>query len=246
VVTSKPPEHPLLARPARDLPIEKSLNYGDLHQRSDRKDKKIISEPNSATMIGNLLEEDQHIGNTEFMKLEHRNSLPLGSVNVSVIVPCDRTAQHLPRIAEEKDSPTGSKEEAVPMKTLAPEAPSNTNACVLEGQESSSLNVGLIKSIEISLRRSKTEGKCDLNTQKGKPSDFKTSKVSEDKVVPSIKPDTRTHRKESTDSSCNKVAVLEKDVKPRAVDESSSSHSETGKSCAQEKRDLYRVGSSKE
>lgn len=253
VVTSKPPEHPLLARPARDVPMEKPLSYSDLHQRSDRKDKKIIAESNSVTVIGNLLDEDQHVGNSEFIKLEHRNSLPLGSVNVSVIVPCDRTAQHLPRIAEEKDSPTGSKEEAIPMKTLVKEASSNTSTCVLEDQESSSINIGLIKSIEISLRKSRSESKCDLNTQKGKPSDFKTSKVSEEKVIPSIKSDTRTHRKECTDSSYNKAegkssksAVPEKDVKPKAVDESSSSHSEPGKSSAQEKRELYRVGSSKE
>lgn len=253
VVTSKPPEHPLLARPARDMPMEKSLNYTDLHQRSDRKDKKITAESNSVTMIGSSLDEDQHVSNSEFIKLEHRNSLPPGSVNVGVIVPCDRTSQHLPRIAEEKDSPTGSKEEPIPMKPLVKEAPSSTDTFVVKDQESNNINFDLVKNVESSLKKSRTENKCDLNTQKGKTSDFKTVKISEEKFISSTKSDTRTHRKECSDSSYNKTegknsksAVPEKDVKPKVVDESSSSHSETGKSSAQEKRELYRVGSSKE
>ncbi|XP_023711287.1 microtubule-associated serine/threonine-protein kinase 3 isoform X7 [Cryptotermes secundus] len=253
VITSKPPEHPLLARPARDMPMEKSLNYTDLHQRSDHKDKKITAESNFVTMIGSSLDEDQHISNSEFMKLEHRTSLPTGSVNVGVIVPCDRTSQHLPRIAEEKDSPTGSKEEAIAMNPLVTEAPSSTEKSVVKDQESNNINFGLVKNIESSLRKSRTENKCDLNTQKGKTSDFKAIKVSEEKFISSTKSDTRTHRKDCSDSSCNKTegknsksAIPEKEVKPKVVDESSSSHSETGKSSAQEKRELYRVGSSKE
>lgn len=233
--------------------MEKSLNYTDLHQRSDRKDKKVTAESNSVTMIGSSLDEDQHISSSEFIKLEHRNSLPSGSVNVGVIVPCDRTSQHLPRIAEEKDSPTGSKEEAIPMKPLLKEAASSTDTFVTKDQESNNMNFGLVKNIESSLRKSRTESKCDLNTQKGKTSDFKTSKVSEEKFIPSTKSDTRTHQKGCSDSSHNKTesknsksAIPEKDIKTKVVDESSSCHSETGKSSAQEKRELYRMGSSKE
>jgi hypothetical protein len=253
VVTSKPPEHPLLARPARDMAMEKPLNYADIHQCPDQKDKKKTGESDSVTMTTNLLDEGQQIDNSEFMKLEHRNSLPLGSVNVGVIVPCDRTSQHLPRIAEEKDSPTGSKEEAMPIKPLIKEAPSSNDMCIVRDQGSCSLNFGLVKNIEMGLKKNRTESKCDLNTQKGKTSDFKSSKVSEEKVIASNKSDTRTHRKECTDSSYNiaegknsKSANPEKDVKTKAADESSSSHSETGKSSAQDKRELYQVGSSKE
>jgi hypothetical protein len=92
-----------------------------------------------------------------------------------------------------------------------------------------------------------------LQTQKDKTSDCKASKVPEEKSVPTTKSDTKTRRKESSDSSYNKIegknsksAIPEKDVKPKVVDQVSSSRSDMGKSSAQEKRELYRVSSSKD
>jgi hypothetical protein len=252
-VTSKPPEHPLLARPARDLPADKSLNYMDLHQRSELRDKKITTEPYSVSMTGSSPDEDQHINNSEFIKVEHRNTLPLGSVNVSVIVPCDRTSQHLPRIAEEKDSPTGSKDEATLMKSLVKEASASPGTSVAKDQESNVFSFGSVKNAESSLKNSRLESKCDLQTQKGKTTDFKANKIAEEKSIPSTKSDTKPRRKENNDSSCNKTegkgskaAIPEKDVKPKVADQASSSRSDMVKSSAQEKRELYRVGSSKD
>jgi hypothetical protein len=249
MVTSKPPEHPLLARPAKDLPVEKSLNFTDLHQQSERRDKKVTADPQSVSVIGSPPDEDLHINNGEF-RLEHRNPLPLGSVNVSVIAPCDRTSQHLPRIAEEKDSPTGSKEEAI---SLVKEAPSSTETLAVKGQESNNMSLGSVKNSESIFKNGRVEGKCDLQTQKDKTSGCKASEVPEEKAIPSTKSDTKTRRKESSDSSHSKVegkssksVIPEKDVKPKPVDQTSSPRSDTGKSSAQEKRELYRMGSSKD
>lgn len=249
MVTSKPPEHPLLSRPAKDLPVEKSLNFIDTHQRSERRDKKVNADPHSVPMIENSPDEDHHINSSEF-KLEHRNPLPLGSVNVSVIVASDRTSQHLPRIAEEKDSPTGSKEEAI---SLIKEAPSSTETSVVKSQETTNISFGSVKNTESSFKMSKVEVKYDLQTQKDKTSDYKASKVPEEKSVPSTKSETKSRRKEGSDSSYSKVegknskpAIPEKDVKSKVADQASSSRSDVGKSSAQEKRELYRVSSSKD
>jgi hypothetical protein len=168
-------------------------------------------------------------------------------------VPCDRTSQHLPRIAEEKDSPTGSKEEAIPMIPLVKEAPLNSDTLVVKDQESNNINFSSVKKMEGSLRKSRIESKCDLLTQKGKTSDCKTSKATEEKSMPSTKSDAKMHRKESSDFSRNKTegknsksAIPEKNVKPKAVDQVSNAHSDTGKSSAQEKRELHQLGSKKD
>jgi len=252
VVTSKPPEHPLLARPTRDVPVEKSLTFVDIHQRSECRDKKAIAEPHSVSMFQSSPDGDQHTNNSEFIKLEHRNPVPLASVNVSVVVPCDRTSQHLPRIAEEKDSPTGSKEEAIPMIPLVQEAPLNSDTVVVKGQESNNINFTSVKNTESSLRKSRIESKCDVQTQKGKTSDCKPSKAAEGKSMSSTKSDTKVHRKESSDFLHNKTegknshsTNSEKNVKSRAVDQVSSAHSDTGKNSAQEKREIHQVGSNK-
>lgn len=252
VVTSKPPEHPLLARPTRDVPVEKSLTFVDIHQRSECRDKKAIAEPHSVSMFQSSPDGDQHTNNSEFIKLEHRNPVPLASVNVSVVVPCDRTSQHLPRIAEEKDSPTGSKEEAIPTIPLVQAASLNTDTVVVKGQESNNINFSSVKNTEGSLRKSRIESKCDVQTQKGKTSDCKPSKAAEGKSMPSTKSDTKVHRKESSDFLHNKTegknsqsTISEKNVKPRAVDQVSSAHSDTGKNSAQEKREIHQVGSNK-
>jgi hypothetical protein len=249
MVTSKPPEHPLLARPAKDVPVEKLLNFTDTHQRSERRDKKVTAEPHSVPMIGSSPDEDHHINNGEF-KLEHRNPLPLGSANVSVIVPCDRTSQHLPRIAEEKDSPTGSKEEVIP---FIKEAPSSTDTLVVKGQETNNISFSSVKNSESGLKTCRIESKCDLQSQKDKISDCKACKVPEERSTPSTKSDTKTRRKESSDCSYNKTegknsksAFPEKDAKPKVVDQASSSRSDVGKNSAQEKRELYRVSSGKD
>lgn len=114
VVTSKPPEHPLLVRSGRDMPVEKLLTYNE--QRSERRERKSGAESSHVVHSTSLTSQDHvlhcsQIGNNDFVKLEHRNTL--GSVNVGTIVPSDRGTQHLPRIAEEKDSPTSSKEETL-------------------------------------------------------------------------------------------------------------------------------------
>lgn len=253
MVTTKPPEHPLLARPTRDLPVEKSLTCMDLHQRSECRDKKAVVEPHSVSVFQSSPDGDQHTNNSEFLKLEHRNPLPVASVNVSVIVPCDRTSQHLPRIAEEKDSPTGSKEEAIPMIPLVKEAPLSTETSVIKDQESNNINFNSVKNTEGSLRKGRIESKCDLQTQKGKTSDCKPSKATEEKSMPNTKSDTKMHRKDSSDSSHNKTegknsksTIPEKNVKPKAVDQVCNAYSDTGKSSAQEKRELHRVGSNKD
>jgi hypothetical protein len=225
----------------------------DIHQRSECRDKKAVAEPHSVSVFQSSPDGDQHTNNSEFVKLEHRNPLPLASVNVSVIVPCDRTSQHLPRIAEEKDSPTGSKEEAIPMIPLVKEAPLNTETLVVKDQESNNINFSSVKSTEGNLRKSRTESKCDLQTQKGKTSDCKPSKAMEEKSMPSTKSDAKMHRKESSDFSHNKTegknsksSIPEKNIKPKAVDQVSSAHSDTGKSSAQEKRELHQVSSNKD
>lgn len=253
VVTSKPPEHPLLVRPTRDVPVEKSLTFVDIHQRSECRDKKAIAEPHSISMFQSSPDGDQHTNNSEFIKLEHRNPVPLASVNVSVVVPCDRTSQHLPRIAEEKDSPTGSKEEAIPTIPLVQEAPLNTNTVVVKDQDSNNINFSSVKNTDGSLRKSRIESKCDVQTQKGKTGDCKPSKATEVKSMPSTKSDTKVHRKESSDFLHNKTegknsqsSISEKNVKARAVDQVSSAHSDTGKNSAQEKREIHQVGSNKD
>lgn len=219
MVTSKPPEHPLLARPGRDMPVE-------------RRDKKITTDAHS---VGSP-DEEEH--------LTSRNTLPLGSVNVSVIVPCDRTSQHLPRIAEEKDSPTGSKEDS-----LAKEIPSSIDAPLLSEQEV----LSAVKTVDSSLKKCKVESKASSQTQRGKSSDAKGTKILEEKAASSSKSDTKARRKESGESSSSKAevktskpAIPEKDAKPKAVDQVTNSRGEGGKSTAQEKRELYRVGSSKD
>ena len=147
VITTKPPEYPLLARP------------------TERRDKK-LSDAHS--------DEDELVNNSEFLKLEHR-----GSVNVSVIVPCDRTSQHLPRIAEEKDSPTGSKEETVIVKPA-------------EDQDST-----VMKNTESGLKKNKSEPQM----QKGRSVDMKVNKVtSEERPLAG-----KTRRRETSDSSSTKT-----------------------------------------
>ncbi|PSN47850.1 hypothetical protein C0J52_01244 [Blattella germanica] len=212
MVTAKPPEHPLLARPSRELPPEKAIGY------SERRDKKM-----SDSRCGISPDEDEHVNNSEFLKLEHR-----GSVNVSVIVPCDRTSQHLPRIAEEKDSPTGAKEETVLAKP--------NEITVTKNQEITS------KNIEANAKKSKS----DVQMQKVKSSESKLNKIaSEEKCLIGSKVDAKIRRKESGDSSgiksdgkSNKPTAQEKDGKCKT--------SEQAKNSAQEKRELYRAGSSKE
>ncbi|XP_069693816.1 microtubule-associated serine/threonine-protein kinase 3 isoform X2 [Periplaneta americana] len=219
MVTSKPPEHPLLARPGRDMPGE-------------RRDKKITTDAHSVSSP----DEEEH--------LTSRNTLPLSSVNVSVIVPCDRTSQHLPRIAEEKDSPTGSKEES-----LAKEIPSSIDVPVVNEQEFSSS----VKTVDSSLKKCKVDSKASSQTQKGKSSDAKAGKIVEEKAASSSKSEMKVRRKESSESSSSKAevktskpAIPEKDGKSKAADQATSSRGEGGKSTAQEKRELYRVGSNKD
>ncbi|KAJ9597454.1 hypothetical protein L9F63_011675, partial [Diploptera punctata] len=211
IITTKPPEHPLLARPARDIPGEKSMSY------PERREKKLAD-----THSRNSPEEDELVNNSDFIKLDHRSS-----VNVSVIVPCDRTSQHLPRIAEEKDSPTGSKEEAMLAGTKEQEG-------------------NLTKDTESGLKKAKND-KSDSQIQKLKGNEVKA--IQEERCTGSNKVETKTRRKDGNDSSVSKVeaksskpSVSEKDGKPKYLEQSGG----TGKTCAQEKRELYRVSSSKE
>ncbi|XP_068082324.1 microtubule-associated serine/threonine-protein kinase 3 isoform X2 [Anabrus simplex] len=224
VVTSKPPEHPLLVRPGRELPVEKLVAYTE--QRSERRERKSGADSNHLSHQGAVASQDHilhctPLGSSDFVKLEHRNTL--GSAAANPIVPGDRTTQHLPRIAEEKDSPTSTKEEVLKAVQNVPTS-SQTMLKDQEPKQKSNIN----KSSDNSCKKCKSDvGKQEVqkakqqdvksDISKSKTYDNKAVKGSiEDKVLVQSKSDMRNRKKDSAESSSG-VKEKSKEKEPKGT-----------------------------
>lgn len=110
MLISKPPEHPLLSRRDQD----KNQIFPESFQRRERK------HINPINTNENVSFSPADEACAEYLKI---------SANSVSVVSSDRTSQHLPRIAEEKDSPTGSSHDVIsPLKEKSKESHETNNS----------------------------------------------------------------------------------------------------------------------
>ncbi|XP_063220188.1 microtubule-associated serine/threonine-protein kinase 3 isoform X2 [Bacillus rossius redtenbacheri] len=99
-------QYPLMVRTVKEGVVEKLGCMTDLHLRPERRERKLCVEPPSSgeEFIPYFCQESDG----DFL----RNSNVVTSTNLTTASTCDRNS-HLPRIAEEKDSPTGSRDDSL-------------------------------------------------------------------------------------------------------------------------------------
>lgn len=237
ILTAKPPEHPLLLRNGRgEFSVDKLLPFLE-QQRSERRDRKsnlesqIPIQDHSASSIA------------DFNKLDHRSPLAIGGVGVNAIVPGDRSSQHLPRIAEEKDSPTSSKEEVAAIMKSPFKISDDPFDLTEKAQKSNTQEF-----------QSKVDSKFELP----KPVDGKEEacgcKTNSEETLKTFKLE-KSRKKEPNDLLSTvkgtKQSSFDKDALTRAADndnctKESRTRTDSAKWSAQEKRELFRGASSKD
>nr|CAD7256424.1 unnamed protein product [Timema shepardi] len=121
-ITSKPPEHPSAIRPEKEGTLDKLSRFIEPYQRPEIRDKRVTVDILPSTSAKKIsVDESPH------------------PKSGSIVPTCDRNSQHLPRIAEEKDSPTGSKDDTT-SKDLLKEVQNSTLDCILLGSRSNEVN----------------------------------------------------------------------------------------------------------
>ncbi|XP_046406823.1 microtubule-associated serine/threonine-protein kinase 3 isoform X10 [Ischnura elegans] len=253
-MTTKPPEHPISFRTnTKEWTPDKSRCSGSgLKDSTDdsREEAHLSDHFSRACHVkgsegGNGSSSNQerplHSPQLEFVKGEFRPNLPLASVNVGLMVSSDRSSQPLPRIAEEKDSPTGLKEDSSPVRDSHPR---ELGYC----EEESKLKGVHPKRSDSTKKKSKGEGKSSSEKSKGDERG-----VSEDKSSAATKSDSKARRRNRSESPKGvKVTNDAKGNRQRGSDsekelgESKDPKKDNAKWTAQERRDLYRTVSNKD
>ncbi|CAG2055435.1 unnamed protein product, partial [Timema podura] len=245
-ITSKPPEHPSAIRPEKEGTLDKLSRFIEPYQRPEIRDKRVTVDILPCTSAKKIsVDESPHPKSNDFIKIDHRNPISVAS-NGSIVPTCDRTSQHLPRIAEEKDSPTGSKDDTT-SKDLLKEVQNSSLDCLLleskSNEVNTKVNAGTLKRNETIIKKSKTNIKNEGKGKTAAEDQTNTSRV-ENK---SRKKDIREYTYTSKESP---MKGSEKEPKKNANDLSknnseSASNPLQGKWSAYEKRENFKRGQTK-
>nr|CAD7196037.1 unnamed protein product [Timema douglasi] len=246
-ITSKPPEHPSAIRPEKEGTLDKQSRFIEPYQRPEIRDKRVTVDILPSTSAKKIsVDESPHPKSNDFIKIDHRNPISVASGG-SIVPTCDRNSQHLPRIAEEKDSPTGSKDDTT-SKDLLKEVQNSTLDCLLVGSRSNEVNTKVntntLKRNETVIKKTKTNIKNEGKGKTAAEDQTNTSKM-ENK---SRKKDMREYTHTSKESP---MKGSEREQK-KNVNDLSKNNSENatnplqGKWSANEKRENFKASTSKE
>ncbi|KAG8238601.1 hypothetical protein J437_LFUL018447 [Ladona fulva] len=192
------------------------------------------NETSNGTGNGSTQDRTPHSPQIDYVKGELRATLPIASVNVGMMV--TNTSQPLPRIAEEKDSPPGSKEDASPVRDNPPRELGSY-------EDENKLKASGTKRSDLLKKKPKNENRACSERSK---SDDKLSGEEKSSTAPKNEPKTRRRNR----SESPKGMKLNNDAKGRQRNSESekdtNERKDSAKWSAQEKRDLYRTVSNKD